>query len=730
MKNIKRLFPYILFSFLFLLISCKNDVDNINEIVVVPDPPLPVDGNYTWKPLKVGAGGWVVGMFVHPSERNLFYVRTDVSGAYRWNPKTSEWKQIVLSTNMPSEYVSYATYGGVNSLVGAPSNPDIAYMALRKQIFKSEDRGNTWTATSFNSKNITMNNGEGRQEGERLSIDPNNSDVVYYGSINNGLWVTLDGGVNWSNVTTIPIGMSNHGVNTIVFDKESGTTEMKTNIIYVTVDNEGVFRSSNAGSTWERISDNGPGTNKRYRDAEIGSDRTYYVAFANDGGSAGGVWKYSFSGDWVNITPSGSQPYQDLAIDPNNEQRIIVARSGGTMWTSSNQGLSWLSRTFKRVSSSITWMGQQTDSWLSIGELQFDPFDSGKLWFAEGFGVWWTKDVDVSPIVWQEESKGIEETCGNDIVCPPGGKPITAMWDLGVFYHEDPDSYNAIRSQTVFRSGWAIDWCPADPNFIVAILQSHHGEASHASYSINGGKTWTKFSYIPDDLTYGVIAVSATDKNNIVWVPSNGKLPYYSKNRGGSWQQGYFSEITSSGFTSYTSPRKPLCADRVDASTFYFYHNEGVFRSIDGGSTWAKMANSPFAAHANIMMKTTPGHAKDLWIAEGKTNVISGGLWHSTDGGSTWMQKWDADSGLQQVFSFGFGKAKTVGGYPTIFAAGVSNGQHGIYRSDDSGTIWERIGTYPLGIFDYVDAIDGDKDVFGKVYVCFAGSGFACGTIK
>jgi hypothetical protein len=37
---------------------------------------------------------------------------------------------------------------------------------------------------------------------------------------------------------------------------------------------------------------------------------------------------------------------------------------------------------------------------------------------------------------------------------------------------------------------------------------------------------------------------------------------------------------------------------------------------------------------------------------------------------------------------------------------------------------------YPLGIFDAIDALDGDKDVFGQIYVCFASSGFTYGKPK
>jgi hypothetical protein len=38
-----------------------------------------------------------------------------------------------------------------------------------------------------------------------------------------------------------------------------------------------------------------------------------------------------------------------------------------------------------------------------------------------------------------------------------------------------------------------------------------------------------------------------------------------------------------------------------------------------------------------------------------------------------------------------------------------------------------QAATYPLGIYDWVDDIDGDKDVFGKVYVAFTSAGFAYG---
>ena len=76
---------------------------------------------------------------------------------------------------------------------------------------------------------------------------------------------------------------------------------------------------------------------------------------------------------------------------------------------------------------------------------------------------------------------------------------------------------------------------------------------------------------------------------------------------------------------------------------------------------------------------------------------------------------------------FGFGKPAAQDGYPTVYAAGVVQGETGIYRSTDEGATWDKIGGWPLGIFDWIDAMDGDTDAFGKVYLGFTSSGFACG---
>jgi hypothetical protein len=86
-------------------------------------------------------------------------------------------------------------------------------------------------------------------------------------------------------------------------------------------------------------------------------------------------------------------------------------------------------------------------------------------------------------------------------------------------------------------------------------------------------------------------------------------------------------------------------------------------------------------------------------------------------------------SDVLEVYDFGFGKEAPGGNYPTIFIAGFVNNVWGIWQSDDEGQSWTQVGDLPLGSLDQVKAVEGDKNVYGIVYIGFQGSGYAYGGI-
>ncbi len=94
----------------------------------------------------------------------------------------------------------------VDSLVSAPKDPDIAYMAYERQIFRSTNRGESWTPTSFGMHKVRWNPMEKaarRRAPGRRSSEQRHRLLWFH---RDGLWVTTDAGTSWGKVSAIPAG--------------------------------------------------------------------------------------------------------------------------------------------------------------------------------------------------------------------------------------------------------------------------------------------------------------------------------------------------------------------------------------------------------------------------------------------------------------------------------------------------------------------------------------------
>ena len=84
---------------------------------------------------------------------------------------------------------------------------------------------------------------------------------------------------------------------------------------------------------------------------------------------------------------------------------------------------------------------------------------------------------------------------------------------------------------------------------------------------------------------------------------------------------------------------------------------------------------------------------------------------------------WHIVSDVDHVDDVGFGKSAAGSSYPTIFISGRVAGVYGIWRSTDNALTWRRVAGFPVGTLDQVSVLEGDKDVFGRVYLGYKGSG-------
>ncbi len=150
---------------------------------------LPAE-KYTWKPVRIVGGGFVDGFVYHPTEKNLIYARTDMGGAYRRDSEKGEWVPLL-------DWVSYEDVNlmGIESIALDPQDPDKLYLACGTysnehspdgEILRSDDRGRTFKRTKVPFK--FGGNENGRGNGERMTVDPNDGKVLYLGTRHNGLW--------------------------------------------------------------------------------------------------------------------------------------------------------------------------------------------------------------------------------------------------------------------------------------------------------------------------------------------------------------------------------------------------------------------------------------------------------------------------------------------------------------------------------------------------------------
>ena len=116
----------------------------------------------------------------------------------------------------------------------------------------------------------------------------------------------------------------------------------------------------------------------------------------------------------------------------------------------------------------------------------------GRLWVAGGAGVYRVDIADTSnQLTWVTQSRGIEQLVANDVVSPPGGKPVLAGWDFGLRVSEDVNQF--LLNHEPFRrfnSVWQLDWSPSNPAFLAALDRQRGHLASDRHLSVRfAGRT-------------------------------------------------------------------------------------------------------------------------------------------------------------------------------------------------------------------------------------------------
>jgi photosystem II stability/assembly factor-like uncharacterized protein len=618
------------------------------------------DGGNAWFPVTDRYFGGTIGSIeVAPSNPDIVYVG---GGEYPIRGNVSHGDGVWKSTDGGRTWTSkgLADTRHIGDVIVHPTNPDLVYVAAlgpvfsaspSRGVFRSRDGGNSWQKVLF------RNDSTGAVE---LTMDPNNPAVLYAGfwqahrkpwmlvsgGAGSGMFKTTDGGDTWTEITRnpgLPGGIwGNIGISV------SGASS---NRVYAIIEarDGGVYRSENAGATWQKINGESALTQRAWYYMRIYADPknqdVVYVSNVRFHKSTDGGKTFRP----VRVPHADSH---DLWIAPDDPNRMIQADDGGAS-VSTNGGRTWTEQDYATAQfyHVITTnhfpykvCGAQQDNSTLCGPSRST---SGAIAMSD----------------WQEAGGG-----------ESGYIAVR---------HDDPDivyagSYGGHLTRKDMRTNISrnVNAWPDNPmghpardaryrfQWTFPIVTSRHDlntiyiGSQHVHRSINGGQSW---SVISPDLSYNdkatqgnsggpitldqtsveyygvVFALAESPARNgrgTLWAGSDDGRVWLTRNGGATW-----SEVTPpdmekfSRVSSIDASAHGVCDAYVAANRFQLGDDRPyLWETSDCGRTWTRIDAGIAANEFTRVLREDPEHPGLLFAGTER------GVWFSPSDGRSWQR--------------------------------------------------------------------------------------------
>lgn len=638
-----------------------------------------------------GWGGDALGFGVNPGDPNeLLYTNAGeifgtFDGGTSWQQLYSQYApgQPAPSTTSPGRWTSIGLEDtSCWYYVFDPFDPNRTYICYTDIGFaRSIDRGDTWYSSS---KGIDWSNTiyqiafDPAVPGRIYAAASNQHDIPQWLQIagatgTGGLAVSNDYGATW---TSLHNGLPSAPVTTVLIDP---TSPVGSRTIYAGVYGYGVYKSTNGGQSWTNMSQGiTPEANRQVYSLKRTDDGALYVSVAGrrPTGSMtspllGGLYKSTDGAQtWTCI--SSSQMYRtcDFAIDPTNSNIIYVAAMGGSgysggIYKTVNGGASWqrlvpnydpnvlsyfeafnvtlnpqnpsivycFSNThglFISYNGGATWTTSTPENsppFLNVQRITWDPQDPSMVYLTTfGGGVWKGPDPAFVPLN-QPNPLAVQQQNWSSVGLGGGG---------GFFYPAAS---------------------PHDPNLI--FVSSDMGGMYR---SADGGQTWRMLDWRLGNNQSGSLVFHPTDPNRIYALPfqqNSGRLEM-SVDAGLTWQ------VVGGSNPPWISDKLiAMAIDEGNPNLMLVSGQNGLYRSTNGGTTWAKVNGAPTGLLGLYVDQTSPVASRVVLAANANAPYCS------DNGGLTWVQKSNGLPAGGGIRGFSAGSDPL----PVVLATEVNGGQ-------------------------------------------------------
>ncbi len=625
-------------------------------------------------------GGRVLALAIDPDSSNLIWAGSASGGLWRSSTGgagSNGWKYIQTGFNLlsvsaiafnplnPNEiYVGSGEISGYElGLVGTPG----ARTTYGLGIIKSTDRGNTWSPTGLTwlfSQNRSV---------QKIAVNPKNPKTIFaatsegtYRSHNSGeTFLRVDSTLMAMDVVIHPVdtsiviiacGQRNTAPNPGLYRSSNGGSSFvklsgglpennigrtslaialsNPNIIVASIANAvnhntlGLYRSSNAGITWELMATtnylNGQGWYNNIAAIHPANSQIVFAAGLDVYKSAAGGSSLAQKSYWYKdkkgvIPPGGGEgidnsyahaDHHAIVFDHADPSRMFFGTDGG-VFESTDGGESFIGRNGGFVTTQFYngFANALSDSMIALGGLQ----DNGTVKFQGGAS--WNK------------------VYGGD-----GGWCAIDPADPNVMYEEYVNL--SISKTTNGGMSWSNIFAPASTdtaNFIAPFVLSPsnnqvlYAGAEKIHKSTDAGATWfaTNNNTALNSTSASCLAVSFTSSDTVIAATGRRQNPqfeiFYTTNGGVVWSKSL----------SLLPKRYPTdiafdpSNSAIAYATFSGYGSPHVYRSTDAGKTWSNItSNLPDLPMQSICVD--PENPTDIYVG---TDL---GVYRSTNTGAQW----------------------------------------------------------------------------------------------
>lgn len=466
--------------------------------------------------------------------------------------------------------------------------------------------------------------------------------------------------------------------------------------IYLATWGSGVFRSTNAGTTWRPV-------NEGLADAEVSTiaidpldPDTVFAGTEQEeiyrSTNGGRRWQLVFDGSFCCLGIA------ELAIDPSNPDRIAAATGGDLTRVSADGGDTWvrINRGLPHDQSSVE-IGPDPLSTIYIGSEHDGVFRSERtpngIWFVEGTGFpddTWVMDITIDPtdasVLYAATESGVYTSTDGAASWTAASQGLTDLDVLAV--QTDPLISNRVYAGTATGGMFVSDdgaasWHPAGvPEQTIQAVSAHPrragtiyvGTTRGVYKTTDDGASWTSINAGLTGVDVEDVAVARSDPDRVY---SAGAGLFRSTDGGNNWSH------AETGLP-VSAPVAAVAVDPGDEDLVYAgIPTHGFFISADGGSSWAP-SNDGLADLDVRDVAIDPGDPSRILLA-----MCDGGVSTSMDGGATWERTSEGlDSACALVLAF----SPTD---PAVVYLGSGDGgadTSNVHRSTDSGRSWVPIG--------------------------------------